>query len=82
MNQVTRNSTSGDYAHDLTLLAHERAMVDAQIRRVVEYARRAGQTWGDIGAALGVTKQAAQQRYGVRQFTCSACRDDGCSRCS
>jgi hypothetical protein len=28
-------------------------------------AREAGASWGDIGKALGISKQAAQRRYGV-----------------
>lgn len=33
-------------------------------RRIIAQARAAGNSWADIGAVLGVTKQAAQQRYG------------------
>lgn len=30
----------------------------------VVYARKLGRSWAEIGQALGVSKQAAQQRYG------------------
>lgn len=41
-------------------VAHtEMALYDA-----VHTARRAGRTWTEIGDTLGVSKQAAQQRYG------------------
>ena len=30
----------------------------------VIYARKLGRSWAEIGRALGVTRQAAQQRYG------------------
>ena len=30
----------------------------------VIYARKIGRSWGEIGQALGVSRQAAQQRYG------------------
>jgi hypothetical protein len=36
---------------------------DALIGHFVEEARRAGHSWSEIGAAMGVTKQAAQQRH-------------------
>lgn len=38
--------------------------VDVIARQAVAMARKDGETWEKIGAALGVTKQAAQQRYG------------------
>ncbi len=36
----------------------------AELGRVVAAARAAGTSWTVIGAALGVTKQAASQRFG------------------
>lgn len=38
--------------------------VDIIARQAVAMARQDGETWESIGRALGVTKQAAQQRYG------------------
>jgi hypothetical protein len=38
---------------------------EAMLRRQVDVARRAGHSWAAIGVALGVTRQAAQQRFGV-----------------
>jgi len=42
--------------------------IEVEARRVltemVEEARKAGHTWVEIGEALGVTRQAAQARYG------------------
>ncbi len=32
---------------------------------IVERARASGHSWQDIGQALGMTKQAAQQRFGA-----------------
>ena len=44
--------------------ANEAATVAAsQLRAAVRDARAAGDSWTVIGAALGVSKQAAQQRF-------------------
>jgi hypothetical protein len=40
---------------------------DAALGYFVDQARHAGHSWSDIGAALGVSKQAAQQRHTVRR---------------
>jgi hypothetical protein len=40
-------------------------LVDDLTRSYVRRARAFGCTWAEIGAALGVTLQAAQQRYGA-----------------
>lgn len=42
-----------------------RARSERQIAEAVEAARRAGISWRRIGAELGISAQAAQQRYGV-----------------
>ena len=39
-------------------------LAEAMLRRRVDLARRAGHSWAAIGVALGVTRQAAQQRFG------------------
>ncbi len=38
--------------------------VDVIARQAVAMARQDGETWKAIGQSLGVTRQAAQQRYG------------------
>lgn len=50
--------------HLLRRAALARARSERQIRDAVEAARRAGISWKRIGAELGITAQAAQQRYG------------------
>ena len=40
-------------------------LADLMLRRHVANARKAGHTWASIGFALGITRQAAQQRFGV-----------------
>lgn len=41
-----------------------RARSERQVAEAVGIARRAGLPWRRIGAELGITAQAAQQRYG------------------
>lgn len=50
------------------LAAHvgERDAADAAITEAVRRARAAGQSWSQIAAVLGVTKQAAQRKYASR----------------
>jgi hypothetical protein len=36
----------------------------ASLRRWIDAGRRAGLSWGEVGALLGISKQAAQQRFG------------------
>jgi predicted ArsR family transcriptional regulator len=38
--------------------------VDQKLRALVAQARSEGASWEQIGQALGITKQAAQQRFG------------------
>lgn len=40
------------------------AAAESELHDAVTAARNAGNSWTIIGAALGVTKQAAQQRFG------------------
>lgn len=40
------------------------AAADAELRAAVRAAREAGESWTVIGAALDVSRQAAQQRFG------------------
>jgi hypothetical protein len=37
------------------------------LHRWVEASRRAGLSWADIGALIGISKQAAQQRFGAAE---------------
>lgn len=48
----------------LSNLARAAADVEQATRAAVMGARVDGRTWGEIGAALGITRQAAQQRFG------------------
>src|SRR5207237_5060701 len=42
----------------------QRATAEEQLAGAVVAARRLGHSWGELGVALGVTRQAAQQRFG------------------
>ncbi len=46
------------------VLAQARRELNELTRAAVERARRRGEPWSRIGPALGVTRQAAQQKYG------------------
>lgn len=42
----------------------KRAATEARARVLVNEARERGASWSDIGAALGITRQAAHEHYG------------------
>lgn len=54
-----------DASHFRAIIAanEELAAADAKLRAAVRDARASGDSWTVIGAALGVSKQAAQQRF-------------------
>ena len=45
-------------------LVDQRHHVDTEVIRAVRSARSAHRSWSEIGAMLGVSKQAAQRKYG------------------
>src|ERR1039457_2857083 len=47
----------------VTVAAQLGEQADSLIGHFVDQARRSGATWSQIGASMGVTKQAAQQRF-------------------
>jgi hypothetical protein len=53
-----------DALADMTILATE---VDDAIYHAITGLRGSGYSWADIGARLGVTRQAAQQRWGCHR---------------
>lgn len=64
---VVADAKSSDPLEQLAAAARARNelddLSDALLGRFVEQARSAGCSWSQIGGALGVTKQAAQQRH-------------------
>jgi hypothetical protein len=56
-----------EWDRDLTLVKaanRELVMAELHLRRRVLIARRGGHSWAAIGLMLGVSRQAAQQRFG------------------
>ena len=53
-----------DYLESMSRVVARRNALDREIAVCVSAARAAGVPWSTIGDALGVSKQAAQQRYG------------------
>jgi hypothetical protein len=47
-------------------LVERREEVDEELTAAVRSARRAKRSWSEIGAMLGVSKQAAQRKYSSR----------------
>jgi hypothetical protein len=60
-----RRIASGDI-ESLPLLTALSADVDAAIGQAITGLREFGYSWADIAARLGVTRQAAQQRWGTQ----------------
>ena len=44
-------------------IAQRRDDAEIELTEAVEFARRAGRSWSEIGSMLGVSKQAAQRKY-------------------
>jgi hypothetical protein len=60
----SRRIASGDI-DALTQMTSLAAEMDAAIAQAVAGLRAFGYSWADIGDRLGVTRQAAQQRWGT-----------------
>ena len=59
----TRRVADGD-VEALTLMTDLAAEIDSAISQAVTGLRGFGYSWAEIGSRLGVTRQAAQQRWG------------------
>lgn len=60
---TTTEHTVAEQIATLSAMALQRQIIDQALSALVADARANGATWGDIGAALGITRQAAHQRY-------------------
>ena len=61
LDRITEDYSTRDL---LDSLANYEAQISMRIEDAVQQARREGLSWSEVGALLGVSKQAAQQRYG------------------
>jgi hypothetical protein len=52
-----------DALRSIAELVEQRNEVDEDLTEAVRSARRAERSWAEIGAMLGVSKQAAQRKY-------------------
>lgn len=59
-------SADTDALRHIAELAQQRDDVEAELTATVHAARAAGRSWSEIGAMLGVSKQAAQRKYGTK----------------
>jgi hypothetical protein len=48
----------------ITAIKRDQGMLEKELRVKVRAARRAGVSWQRIGAALGVTRQSVEERFG------------------
>ena len=55
-----------DSLRHIAELAQQRDQVDSELAESVREARAARRSWSEIGAMLGVSKQAAQRKYGSK----------------
>jgi hypothetical protein len=61
--QRPRGSPLDNLSDAVTVSAQLGEQADSLIGHFVDQARRSGASWSQIGASMGVTKQAAQQRF-------------------
>jgi hypothetical protein len=73
MSQCRSSGNTGDLVavdtsslQAIARLAAQRELLEARVCEAVNVARAAYRSWSEIGAMLGVSKQAAQRRYGNR----------------
>ena len=67
-----------DYQPDMVLaeVAYMTRQLEALQRQAVIDARAAGMSWTEVGEVLGVTRQAAQQRFGQSVVSASIAATD------
>lgn len=56
--------TKGMYLRDATNAATQLEKLKDELLACVSGARRNGASWSEVGAAVGMTKQAAHERWG------------------
>ncbi len=58
-----------DALRTIAELAERRDEVESELTEAVRSARQAHRSWSEIGTMLGVSKQAAQRKYGAKITT-------------
>ncbi len=61
---MTKTDTERIALDCLAGIPPEREALEARTRELVAVARGEGASWAAIGAALGISRQAAHERYG------------------
>jgi hypothetical protein len=61
------------------LMVRLSADLDTATREAITGLRQIGYSWADIGLRLGITRQAAQQRWGTSTPSTSAAPDEDCA---
>ena len=72
--QRPEGSTLDNLADAVAVGEHLGEQADSLIGHFVDQARRSGASWSQIGASMGVSKQAAQQRFVPRGDAARAAR--------
>jgi hypothetical protein len=74
LQRLVNKAGDGDAEQFAAIVALLDRAVNAGLKDAAEKLRQpttngsAGYSWGDLGGALGVTRQAAQQRFGKKQI--------------
>jgi hypothetical protein len=72
LDQLDPATTPAEDIADLRAVAEavsDRDAAEQQVRAAVDAARANGRSWARIGIALGVSRQAAHERYGMASDT-------------
>lgn len=62
--EVRKEDRRRDALGKLREAHHQQVMYAARSRHQAKRARQAGASWAEIGDIVGITRQAAEQRYG------------------
>ncbi len=64
--RIRPGNTLDQLSEAVFVAAHWFRLADRLLDHFVNQARRAGVSWAEIGVCLGVSRQAAQQRFAAR----------------
>jgi hypothetical protein len=66
VDQADLRAANTDALRRVAELAEQRERVESELAESVRLAREDHRSWSEIGAMLGVSKQAAQRKYGSK----------------